>query len=71
MFNSNLLKAKMVEKGITALDVCREIGVCEATFYRKISRNGDFSRFEIQKITKLLELTPAEQERIFFAEKLA
>lgn len=67
MFNQNLLKAKMVEKGLTTLQICGEIGICEATFYRKLSRNGDFSRFEIEKISDMLKLTTAERNSIFFA----
>ena len=71
MFNQNLLKAKMVEKGISALKLSNEIGVCEATFYRKLSRNGDFSRFEIGKIADVLKLSIEERDVIFFAQKLA
>jgi len=67
MFQQNLLKAKIVEKGISVLDICNEIGICEATFYRKISRNGDFSRFEIEKIVEVLGLTHKERDSIFFA----
>ena len=67
MFNLNLLKAKIVEKGISVLELCNEIGICEATFYRKLSRNGDFSRFEIGKIVEKLNLTPEERDSIFFA----
>lgn len=71
MFNQKLLKAKMIEKGITALSICKEIGTCEATFYRKVSRDGDFSRFEIGKISELLNLSQEERDKIFFAQKLA
>ena len=71
MFNQNLLKAKIIEKGVSVLDLCNNLGICEATFYRKISRNGDFSRFEIGKITEILHLTQNERDNIFFAEKLA
>ncbi len=67
MFNQNLLKAKIVEAGISALELCNEIGICEATFYRKLSRDGDFSRFEIGKIVERLNLTPEERDKIFFA----
>ncbi len=68
MFNQNLLKAKMIEKGVTALSICNETGICEATFYRKIARDGDFSRFEIGKIAELLELTKQDRDKIFFAQ---
>ena len=67
MFNLNLLKAKIIEMGISVLELCNEIGICEATFYRKLSRDGDFSRFEIGKIVERLNLTPEERDKIFFA----
>ena len=66
MFNANLLKAKIIEKGISVLELCNQIGICEATFYRKISRDGDFSRFEIRKIVEMLELSQEESTKIFF-----
>lgn len=70
MFNLKMLKAKMVEKGKSAIFLSNEIGVCEATFYRKMSRDGDFTRFEIEKITCALQLTNEERESIFFAKQL-
>jgi len=66
MFNQNLLKAKIIEKGVSTLDICKETGMCEATFYRKISRDGDFSRFEIEKISNVLQLSLVERNTIFF-----
>lgn len=68
MFNCNLLKAKMVENGKSVIDLCNNMGICEATYYRKCSRNGDFSRFEINCITALLKLTSQERDDIFFAQ---
>lgn len=68
MFNQNLLKAKLIEKNISVIEMCNELGICEATFYRKLSRNGDFSRFEIGKITSILGLSSEERDNIFFAK---
>ncbi|MBO5090168.1 MAG: hypothetical protein J6C27_04585 [Clostridia bacterium] len=67
MFNQNLLKAKLVEKGISVIQLCNDLGICEATFYRKLIRNGDFSRFEIKCITETLGLSEEERDKIFFA----
>ncbi len=67
MFNQNLLKAKIVERGLSVLEICREIGICVATFYRKVDRDGDFSRFEIEKMAKVLGLSADERNSIFFA----
>lgn len=67
MFNQNLLKAKLVEKGISVLELCNHMGICETTFYRKLSRDGDFSRFQIKKIAEVLKLSSEEKHNIFFA----
>ena len=68
MFNQNLLKAKLLEKNISVLELCNKMGICEATFYRKLARNGDFSRFEIKTITAILCLSKSERDNIFFAQ---
>lgn len=67
MFNQKLLKAKLVEKGLSPINLCNLIGICEATYYRKLAKNGDFSRFEIGKIVEVLELSRDERDKIFFA----
>ncbi len=67
MFNQNMLKAKIIENGKSVIDLCNDLGICEATFYRKLARNGDFSRFEIRRITESLNLNKAERDKIFFA----
>lgn len=68
MFNQKLLKAKMVERGVSPIVLCNAMGICEATFYRKLLRDGDFSRFEICKITEKLNLSLMEQNDIFFKQ---
>lgn len=67
MFYPNMLKAKIVEKGMSVVDLCNSIGICEATFYRKLSRQGDFSRFEIKGMVEKLGLSIEEMNSIFFA----
>lgn len=71
MFNDKMLKAKTIEKGISIIEICNALGICEATYYRKISRDGDFSRFEIEKLSQTLNLTIGERNSIFFASQLA
>lgn len=66
MFKENMLKAKIIEKGLSIVKLCNKIGICETTFYRKISRNGDFTRFEILTISRLLGLSSKERDSIFF-----
>lgn len=67
MFNQNLLKAKAIEKGLSLAVLAQAIGKNEATFYRKLARDGDFSRFEIQCMVNKLGLNSKERDAIFFS----
>ena len=66
MFNKNKLRGKIVEKGYSVRTIAAEIGLNEATFYRKMNGTSDFTREEIQKIALLLNLSVQEKEEIFF-----
>ena len=66
--NENILKAKMVEQGITTEALADMLGINSTTLYRKMSGSSDFKRAEIQQITVLLKLNSNEMFRIFFAE---
>lgn len=66
MFKQNMLKAKIIEKGMSVVQLCNKIGICETTFYRKLSRDGDFTRFEILNISSILRLSAKERDSIFF-----
>ena len=69
MFNKNKFKAEVISAGKTYGDVANHLGINETTLYRKIARDGDFSRSEIQKICDLLCIdNPAP---IFFGQTLA
>ena len=69
MFNKQKFKASMMAVGKTSKETAEALGINEATLYRKISRDGDFSRAEIQKLTEFLKLeNPIE---IFFESLLA
>lgn len=69
MFHKNKLKAQMTLLGITAKDLAKELDINEATFYRKLQRDGDFTRKEINILIQVLQIENPEE--IFFAEELA
>jgi len=66
----NLLRAKIVENGMTANSMCEKIGMGKSAYYRKINGTSDFYREEIVKISKVLNLTPEDIFSIFFDEKV-
>ena len=62
----NLLKAKIVEKGITAKSMCKDIEMPYATWCSKVSGRNQFNVEEVKKITKVLNLSSEEMISIFF-----
>lgn len=65
MFNKAKFKAKVIEKGLTMECIAHELGINQATLYRKMNGSSDFFRTEIQTLCVLLDITnPIE---IFFA----
>lgn len=71
MFSPNEFNALIAKHGQTKEDVAAIIGVNPATLYRKISGVSDFTRREIQTISRAYSLTADDINNIFFADKLA
>lgn len=67
MFQKESLVKALSEKKLTLKDFAQELGINEATLYRKMNGDSDFSRSEIQKAKDILCLTQKGTERIFFA----
>ena len=67
MFKKNELRAIMARKEISSNELAKALGIDPATLSRKISGQSDFYRSEIEKLYKILELTPEETMQIFFA----
>ncbi len=68
MFNKNKFKGCVYSSGLTMKEVALKLGINETTLYRKINRDGDFSRSEINELIELLKITNPNE--IFFNEKL-
>lgn len=64
MVKSNLLKAKMTEKGYTQKSLASAIGISAASLNYKINNIREFKVSEMRKICDLLEIGP--QEAYFF-----
>ena len=69
-FKKELLKGTVVARGYSMQDVAEWLDINLSTLYRKISRNGDFSRAEIKILTKRLNLDEQERDSIFFGISL-
>lgn len=64
--NSNMLLGKIKEKRLTQEKVSKAIGISLSALRRKIEGKTEFTREEINKICKLLEVSDEDLLAIFF-----
>lgn len=70
--NVNMLKGKIIEKGMNVTELARKIGVDRATLYRKLESNGDTMLVrDANNIVAALNLTSEEAVAIFFSRIVA
>ena len=60
MLNTNLIKAKITEKGLTQAEVAKQIGMTAKTFSIKMS-TGKFGLDEADKMIRLLNIENPER----------
>ena len=71
MVKINKLRGKIVEAGMTAGDLADKSGISRATWYRRISTDGEeFTAKEIASIAATLELSDSDILDIFLAKEL-
>jgi len=68
MINTNLIRAKIVENGMTQKQVAQAIGMTAKTFTDKM-KTGKFRLDEADKMIELLKIE--DPERYFFANTVA
>lgn len=69
MFNKLEFNAQIARKGILKKDVAKALGIDVSTLYRKMEKDGDFSREEMAILIELLGIE--DPKEIFFADRLA
>ena len=67
MINSNKIRARIVELGLTQKQVAEKIGISEKTFSLKIN-NGKFGLDEADKMIKVLKID--EPDKYFFTNEV-
>lgn len=70
MFNGERLKDCFFEHGYYSKDIAEYLKITPTALSRKIKGGSEFTRDEIEKLIKLLELTPEQTMRLFFMEAL-
>lgn len=67
MTNSNKLKSKIAEKGLTMTELARNIQMSSASLSQKANGKTKFSQEDIRKIDRELNLKPEEIREIFLS----
>lgn len=68
MINANLIRARIVELGMTQAQVAKEMQISEKTLSIKM-RTGTFGLDEADKMIEILKIT--EPAKYFFAQNVA
>lgn len=71
MFDKALFLYHVTRKNMTLGAISTMLEINPATLTRKMSGESDFTRDEVQRLKKFLELSVIDADKIFFAEKLA
>lgn len=74
--NPNLLKAKVIAKGFNMQQFISKVNeknhyMTIGTFYKKLNGTSEFTRKEIYRIKKVLNLSPQDIKAIFFEVNVA
>lgn len=67
MINSNKLKGRMVELGITQKDMAKYLGIATPTVSQKINNIRSMDLVEAEKIATMLKITEEEFGEYFFS----
>ncbi len=66
MTECNMLKQKIEDSGLTFAFLSKHLNIDRATLYNKVNGITEFKASEIAIISKLLNLSVEERDRIFF-----
>lgn len=64
-----LLKQKIADSGMTVTAISKKSGILRETFYNRL-KGSEFTASEIVALTKTLNLTKEDRDKIFLNEKL-
>jgi len=71
MFSKKRFYEALAGRSMPVTRLATTLEMNQATLFRKIKGESDFTRAEIQEIRERLSLSQAEMDAIFFAKKLA
>lgn len=68
MVDTNALKKRINESGMSVVSITQKSGILRETFYNRM-KSGDFKLSEMCALTKVLNLSQSERDAIFFAKE--
>ena len=71
MINSNKLKGRLVELGLTQKDGADYLGISQPTFSQKVNNTRPMDLEEAEKLATLLEIPVTEYGIYFFYQPVA
>ena len=71
MINTNKVRGRMVEKGMTQQDAANYLGIAQATFSQKINNVRPMDLNEAEKLAEFLDITDSEFALFFLAKPVA
>lgn len=70
MTNTDLLKKKIKESGMTMVAIAEKTGIKRETLYNKLSGKSEFMASEMVALSSVLRLSLEERDAIFFASEV-
>ncbi|ENZ13805.1 hypothetical protein [Enterocloster clostridioformis] len=70
MTNSNALKKRISESGISISFIAKKVGITREAFYNKMNNETEFKASEISCLKEILGLSSEERDAIFFANEV-
>lgn len=67
----DLLNQLIEKSGITLTALAKKCDIKRSTLYNRLKGRGYFYDYEIDRISKVLGLTNAMRDRVFFARKVS
>lgn len=66
MMNLELLKENIAKSGLARTAIAAALKMSIPTFYNRLSGEREFKASEIRELTRVLELSDSERDKIFF-----
>lgn len=71
MLNTNKIKGRLKELGLTQTDVAKTLGIAQSTATQKINRVRPMTVDEAEELSKLLQISNEQYAEYFFNQKFA